>query len=760
MPNYDFTQLSPHDFELLSRDLIQKLEGFFLESFTIGRDSGIDFRCLQPEGKVVVQCKHYSNTPYTGLKANLKKEAIKVATLKPARYILTTSAKLTPDRKKEIQEIFGEILSVNDIHGADDLNNFISQYPEVEQQHYKLWLTSTEVLNRIIHNASVIQSEFEISRIRRDICRYVQNDTFSLARTMLNERHVVIISGSPGVGKTTLARMLICISLEDGYELVPIMADFHEGRKRYQPGKKQIFYFDDFLGATFLGEQSSSLSRNEDRAILDFIEMVQHSPLSRLVLTTRGHILQQAISLSEKLKHSCIIDTRCVLEINDYTERQRAQILYNHIYFSELPTNYRNELLANHFYKEIIRHPKFNPRVIDWLSDFHRVKKKPVNEYKAFVRNLISNPSEIWSYAYEHQISNAAQSVLLALYSFKGKCGLMLLEQSFLKLHKFRAQRYGFDTRPSDWRLAFNELDGTFIRPGNLVEVLDPSVLDMLNTTIVQDPANALDILEGALRFQQGRHIWSFVATTKNQKILNHFLAEPDRITNALEHLLQRPQKVPVGNGVAFIDDSLAARISTLIHIAEKLLLNGLSNLTHSALHLFLTNPEAEWFDINDSLSLISNVKKADFVFGSERDNLCIKIIHKLINEDLSGCTAAELYEILMAVKSENMLFEYTGQIRNIIEEYIEFSFNDDINQCQSIADFDELLENLSSISESINLNMTDTINFIKDARNTFEESQSEYENQAYEEKKERHYYSENKDIDLDALFYSLHSQD
>ena len=55
---------------------------------------------------------------------------------------------------------------------------------------------------------------------------------------------------------------------------------------------------------------------------------------------------------------------------------------------------------------------------------------------------------------------------------------------------------------------------------------------------------------------------------------------------------------------------------------------------------------------------------------------------------------------------------------------------------------------------------MTDTINFIKDARNTFEESQSEYENQAYEEKKERHYYSENKDIDLDALFYSLHSQD
>ena len=44
MADYDFRTLSPHDFELLCRDLLQKSLGVRLESFTTGRDSGIDFR--------------------------------------------------------------------------------------------------------------------------------------------------------------------------------------------------------------------------------------------------------------------------------------------------------------------------------------------------------------------------------------------------------------------------------------------------------------------------------------------------------------------------------------------------------------------------------------------------------------------------------------------------------------------------------------------------------------------------------------------
>jgi len=41
---YDFRTLSPIDFELLVRDLLQAELGITMESFGPGKDGGIDFR--------------------------------------------------------------------------------------------------------------------------------------------------------------------------------------------------------------------------------------------------------------------------------------------------------------------------------------------------------------------------------------------------------------------------------------------------------------------------------------------------------------------------------------------------------------------------------------------------------------------------------------------------------------------------------------------------------------------------------------------
>jgi len=60
MPDYDFKQLSPHDFEELARDLVQARDGIVLESFKTGKDGGIDFRRARGKDSTVVQCKHYA----------------------------------------------------------------------------------------------------------------------------------------------------------------------------------------------------------------------------------------------------------------------------------------------------------------------------------------------------------------------------------------------------------------------------------------------------------------------------------------------------------------------------------------------------------------------------------------------------------------------------------------------------------------------------------------------------------------------------
>lgn len=73
--DYDFKQLFPHDFEQLSRDLIQARDGIILESFKAGRDQGIDFRHACATGAdIIVQCKHYAATGLGGLITKLKSE--------------------------------------------------------------------------------------------------------------------------------------------------------------------------------------------------------------------------------------------------------------------------------------------------------------------------------------------------------------------------------------------------------------------------------------------------------------------------------------------------------------------------------------------------------------------------------------------------------------------------------------------------------------------------------------------------------------
>ncbi|MCA8430558.1 restriction endonuclease [Burkholderia seminalis] len=91
MAAYDFHQLSPHDLELLARDLLQAEWGVSIEDFKSGKDRGIDLRYAGTATSTIVQVKHYVRTGLAGLLRDLRKEATKVRRLKPGRYALVAS---------------------------------------------------------------------------------------------------------------------------------------------------------------------------------------------------------------------------------------------------------------------------------------------------------------------------------------------------------------------------------------------------------------------------------------------------------------------------------------------------------------------------------------------------------------------------------------------------------------------------------------------------------------------------------------------
>jgi Restriction endonuclease len=757
MADFDFKQLSPHDFELLVRDLLQVRDEIQLESFKTGRDNGIDFRHAKGTSTIIVQCKHYRGTGIDGLLRDLKKEAVKAKRLNPSRYIIATSVPLSPANKSDIIALFaGIIVNSSDVVGPDDLNNLLDQHPAILGQHYKLWLGSRAVLDRVIHNASITQSEFDVQRVHDDIARYVQSAAYPRAIDMLNESHVAIISGAPGVGKTTLARMLLYAFLEQGFEVVSILTDFQSGHERYQPGKKQIFYFDDFIGATFLGERASAFTRNEDRAILDFIEMVRLSKTARLIMTTREHILQQAISASEKLKSSRLVDSKCVLEIGDYTQRQRGEILYNHIYFSELPQPYRDELLSGRFYLDIIKHQKFNPRLIEWLSDFHRVRTVVPPEYKQFVRNLLADPADIWRHAYQEQISDAARSILLALYSHGGDCHPATLEKAFWALHKRRAANYGFKSDPADWRRGLSELHGSFIRPGDTISVIDPSVLDMLNAVMREDTRNALDVIEGATRFDQARQIWKVAKQAANQPVLSFLHGEHQRVEIAFTRLLDAPDRKPFGSGVAFIDDSHTERLALLIDLATAFQLNGLITVIHQRLTALLLSWKTEHFGIDEALTLAERVNDSTYVFVQNRQAFHRQIMAALCKQAAMGCWSNELRAILDAIPDEELTPEMKSDLAVAANRYRTLRQSEEVRELKSEGDFETVAEDLAEISERLGIDMTASITEVEEAKAEFAEHQSAYEDSQYDQWKEARYFERSSEQDLDDLFDSL----
>jgi len=516
---YDFKSLSSADFEELARDLLQAELGIHLESFKAGRDGGIDLRHSTDEAEtLIVQCKHYSN--FKSLTQTLKKEAFKVKKLNPTRYILVVSTNCNPQQKDKIKELFSPYIksTTNDIFCQADLNNLLQRHPKIEKQHFKLWLTSTEVLQKILHSAVFFQSKAQTDYIKHKAKVYVHNKIFYKAEKILGDEHYCIIAGIPGIGKTTLAEMLILYYTNQNYEIVSVTNDIEEAFSIYQPEMKQLFYYDDFLGQTSFNDK---LQKNEDRRLLSFIELIQQSKYARLVLTTREYILNQAKSNYERLSRSDFDIKKCVIDLLSYTFSDKAKILFNHLYFSKLSKSYIEQLISGDIFLKIIEHPNYSPRIIEWMTEIVHVKQLEKNNYPdAFLENL-NNPQKIWQHAFENQISRPSQYILFCLATLSSSVSLVNLEEAFLKLYKFDSKKYGFSMDPSDLRRGLKELDGSFIkiiniRIANIIAFQNASIRDYLKTYLKSNPFQISSILNSIVFWEQLVAIKTLLNDNKN----------------------------------------------------------------------------------------------------------------------------------------------------------------------------------------------------------------------------------------------------
>lgn len=152
--DYDFASLSHSQFEDLCRDLIGAELGVRFEAFPEGPDDGMDGRHAAADGATILQAKHYLRSGAGKLLTKMKAERASIDALEPRRYILATSATLTPKNKADLASAIGPTLhSTGEIFGQGDLNALLRKFPHIETSHQALWGQNSAVLKSIVTQA-------------------------------------------------------------------------------------------------------------------------------------------------------------------------------------------------------------------------------------------------------------------------------------------------------------------------------------------------------------------------------------------------------------------------------------------------------------------------------------------------------------------------------------------------------------------------------------------------------------------------------
>lgn len=535
--------LSDYEFESLVADLLGADLGVRFERFTAGPDGGIDLRYIPPTGGVpdIVQAKHYKGSTMSSLRAAAKREAKRLGKgkVESRSYRLVTSLGLTPANKKDLAEILTPWITRDDhVLGRDDLEGMLDDHSEVERRNVKLWLGSGTQLAAMLQAGTHARSRALAGDIKRTLPLYVQGESFRDAHERLWEHRVLLIAGQPGIGKTTLARMLVADAIANDFEPVEVSNDIDEAWDVWDPEKRQVFLYDDFLGRTVLGE----LAKNEDSRLLSFMREVSQSANTLVMLTTREYILQEALRTFEAFRRAGLDNTRFLLSLKSYTRLERAKILHNHVWHSELPMRAKEELVIDRGYSRIVEHTNFNPRLIEYitgLQEGHRVVLENGDSWLDFAANALDEPNEIWRQAFERELGEVERYLLLCLATMPDQAQIDDLELTY----DTWAQLAGLPTQPRRYETALAVVEDTFttsqMREGGelFISVSNPSLIDFLQRQLMADGQLVTLALRSAAFIDQVQTVWRLLEKAPN-RVRHDTLAASD-MADAIDRLLE-----------------------------------------------------------------------------------------------------------------------------------------------------------------------------------------------------------------------------
>lgn len=482
---FNYNALNDYEFEELCKDVMGRMLNTQLRSFGKGRDGGIDLKDNNPNYNIVVQVKHYINSDYSNLISSLKKEVDKVKKINPNQYYVCCAKTLSPPNVKEIYGLFETYMkSEKNIITLKEIEDFLKEESnnDIVRKHFKLWLSASNILSEMFNQSVYIDSQVLIEDVNEEYKYYVQTDEYSQCIKYLDESRVLLLTGSPGVGKTTISKMLILNYLDKGYRLrYSTNGEISDIKNSIVANGEtpEIILLDDCLGQYYFNLRGSESSIE----LISLIKFVTRMKNKILILNSRVTVLNEAKRVS--LQFEKFIENKKmkikIIDMDKMSILNKAKILYNHMYFNQVPREYYESIKTNKQFKNIINHRNYNPRIIEYITQ-HYKDASPENYY-SFILKYLNSPEQIWKDEFEIKLEEVDRIFMYILFSLTDTTmSEVVLKECFNK----RLLISSIDKTLNHFENVLTRLNKSMIKivdnkGEKEISVINPSVNDYLN---------------------------------------------------------------------------------------------------------------------------------------------------------------------------------------------------------------------------------------------------------------------------------------
>lgn len=290
-------------------------------------------------GESTIQCKFTSKETNNLSLSMLNDELTKAERLAERGlahdYIILTNHAITGESELAIRAAFqGVGVSRCRIFGSDFINRQIRTSSRLRMMAPRLYGLGD--LNDVLDARAYAQARLILSAMGEDLQRLVVTEAHRRSVRAISQHNVVLLLGPPAAGKSTIGAS-IAVGAADIWSSSTIRATSPEDVQRHlSPDVEQFFWIDDAWGNTQYQRQTAE-------AWNQVFPLMQGAMKrgTRFLITSRDYIWNAA-QADLKLQAIPVLKTsQVVIDVQQLSGAEKAQILYNHLKFGDQPREFR-----------------------------------------------------------------------------------------------------------------------------------------------------------------------------------------------------------------------------------------------------------------------------------------------------------------------------------------------------------------------------------------------------------------------------------